>query len=397
MLLAIVMVAALLPTVALAEGEPHHTCGQNCDHHANDPHTDGSVTWKAWNGTDAITYTNGVAYVYLSADAERTSTLEIPTGKTLYLCLNGHQLKNTTANKRVIDITGGTLNLTDCGSTGTITGGSFTMMGTDMTGSGVRVKDDGTFHMYGGTITGNSSVGSGAVAVGYSGSGVYSDGTFHMYGGTISNNQSQIGGGVFVRRGSFTMHDGTISHNAATSFWGGGGVYCQPDTTTFTMHGGSITGNTAVSDGGGGGVSGDFIMTGGSITGNTASEDGGGVRGTVTMTGGRIAGNTASNGSSVSGSLKLSGSPEISGDVYLGSSGKITITGTLALPEGYQTIQVYSSNDEQHVPITVGASDYGVITNGEQSIFVSKNAEETRIHMSSCTLPTRTSLPTRWL
>ena len=363
-LLAIVMVATLLPTAAFAEGAHTNHCVCNGKAVETGEHTSCvSPNWTEWDGKGAITYdqeNNTTAYVYLSADAERTSTLEIPTGKTLNLCLNGHTLENTADNTRVINIDGGTLNLTDCGSTGTITGGSFTserMSDVDMTGSGVRVKGAGTFHMYGGTITGNSSIGCGAVAVGYrSISGVSTTGAFHMYGGTISNNQSKSGGGIFVREGTFTMHDGTISGNTANV--NGGGVYVQY-TDTFTMDGGTISGNTANGNGGGVYVS----------------------NGKFTMKGGRIAGNTASKGSSVSGSLKISASPEISGDVYLGSSGKITITGALDLPEGYKTIQVYSSKDEQHVPITVGASEYGVITDGEQSIFVPKDTENTKIHV----------------
>ena len=164
----------------------------------------------------------------------------IPTGKTLNLCLNGKELKNTANNQRVIDVQGGTLNLTDCGSTGTITGGKFNSGNySDVTGIGVRVKDNGTFNMYGGTISGNKNAealghSAGAVSVGYEfyGSEI-SIGTFNMYGGTISGNASHACGGVYVNRGSFTMYGGTISNNTVRY---GGGVLFSYDKTELICY-----------------------------------------------------------------------------------------------------------------------------------------------------------------
>ena len=42
------------------------TTGTTCTH-AGEKHTS-NVTWTAWNGTGNITYTNNVAYIYLSDD-----------------------------------------------------------------------------------------------------------------------------------------------------------------------------------------------------------------------------------------------------------------------------------------------------------------------------------------
>mgnify|MGYP007111702685 CR=1 FL=1 len=84
--------------------------------------------------------------MYLANDITINAAITV-TGE-LTLCLNGHTLKNTASNKRVIHINGGTLNLTDCGSTGTITGGSLT--GSYDYGGGVY--NYGTFAMYGGII-----------------------------------------------------------------------------------------------------------------------------------------------------------------------------------------------------------------------------------------------------
>jgi hypothetical protein len=68
--------------------------------------------------------------------------------------------------------------------------------------------------------------------------------------------------------GTFTMSGGTISGNtAASSYYGGGGVYAS----TFNMSGGSISGNTA--SGGGGGVYAErFTKSGGVIYGSNADE-----------------------------------------------------------------------------------------------------------------------------
>ncbi len=114
-----------------------------------------------------------------------------------------------------------------------------------MSGGGVYVSNNGTFHMYAGTISGNS-------AVGGNGGGVYVDagGVFTLSGGTITNNtvtnnsDFNGGAGVYLYKATFTMTDGTITDNTASgTLSSGGGVYAN--TSTFTMTGGSITGNAA--------------------------------------------------------------------------------------------------------------------------------------------------------
>jgi hypothetical protein len=97
----------------------------------------------------------------------------------------------------------------------------------------------GAFVMHSGTITGNTTSGSGAgVWVAY--------GTFDMYGGTITGNTAgTYGGGVRVEYGgTFTVHGGTISNNTANGS-GGGGVY---NAATFRFVAGTIYGNEAAVD-----------------------------------------------------------------------------------------------------------------------------------------------------
>ena len=257
--LALVMIAVMLPTTAFAaNSHTHCICGKT---HKNVGKHDAEVstTFTAvtdWNGLQNAA-TNG-GCVYLANDITINAAITV-TGD-LTLCLNGHTLKNTAANTRVIYIDrGGTLNLTDCGSTGTITGGSLT--GSYDYGGGVY--NYGTFAMHGGIISGNTA--------NYGGGGVSNEGTFAMYGGIISGNTANYGGGVYNNNTTSTMYGGVISENTANH---GGGVYC----------------NYA------------FTMTGGSIIHNTANK-------------------SPSGGIYVNQSITLSGSPVISGNIYDGHKG----------------------------------------------------------------------------
>jgi hypothetical protein len=91
------------------------------------------------------------------------------------------------------------------------------------------------FTIEGGTISGNTGLGGGGVAVCGSAGGTS---TFTMNGGTISNNEtSGRGGGVDVWASLgfvyFTMCGGTISGNTASGSGGGVSVYTDPGTATF--------------------------------------------------------------------------------------------------------------------------------------------------------------------
>ena len=263
----------------------HPICGAN--HKDVGDHTSDNCstpTWTAWNGKSEITYTNNVAYIYLSDDVtlEDAKPLTVSTNQTLYLCLNGHSIKmKYNGGYRVINVESGNLILCDCKGGGTITQDT----GNKYKDRGVYVQKKygettpGTFTMYGGSITGNAG-----------GVKIDSDCTFTMCSGNITANavDSDRGGGVNVyNNGTFTMYNGEISHNSA---YFGGGVY---NGGKFTMSGGSITNNTAKGDGGGVNNDSKFIMSGGKITSNTATGDGGGVYGGLTMSGGSITNNTA--------------------------------------------------------------------------------------------------------
>ena len=291
------------------------------------------------------------------------------------ICLNGQTLESSAKDQPVFLVEAdSTLTLTDCkGNMGKVKHTS------DGSGSGVKVESGGTFNMYGGTITGNTTT--------QRGGGVCVTGTnskFNMYGGTITDNTAtKGGGGVYVSGGTFTMNgnasvtsnratdrdngtgggvyvvDGTftmndnasITGNTATSTDGGVGVYTTSTTATFTMNGGTLSGNTAT-NGGGVGVYGTgsafatngsaFIMNGGAISGNTATNNGGGVyvskSGTFEMhNSASVTGNTASdntadqgNGGGVyvySGTFEMNDTASVSGNTATNSKSENTTYG----------------------------------------------------------------------
>ena len=254
-------------TLTLVGHDNHPICGKTCTH--GNKH-DVITNWRSISteaGLNAVIM--GGCY-YLTQDVEITSTWEPANGVTL--CLNGHSITLVGRDhSSVIKVESGTFTLCDCsGDSGKITNGYKDGGSQKYPGRGVSVSKNGTFTMYGGSITGNTE---GGVFVG-------SNRTFTMNGGSITGNTvTGSGGGVYVASGAeFTMNGGEISGNTSSSY--GGGVYVY-NGAEFTMTGGSITDNVAgasnenKSYGGGVYSTGTFTMTGGSITGNKAKYGGG--------------------------------------------------------------------------------------------------------------------------
>ncbi len=308
--------------VNLYNGQPHRhpICGEVCGHTGG---THADADWTAWDGVSDIVYdANNTAYVYLTGDAERDTTLTVEKGYTLYLCLNGYSL-TMKAEGEVISVTG-SFTLTDCrGGDDTKPYGKIThAAGVD--GRGVRIKsaadaslsETAVFTMYGGEISGNKVSDSGSIN--YGGGVRVSDpySTFTMLGGIITNNEATNGGGggVYIGGGRFEMSgSAVITRNKTASSLGGGGVFMNGSDTVYALNEFIMSGNAVISEntatnGNGGGVymnsAPEVTMNGGSITGNTAANNGGGVyafSGTFTMNDGTIAGNkaTAKNGGGV--------------------------------------------------------------------------------------------------
>ena len=201
---------------------------------------------------------------YLTTDLDLEDAYIATATGTVNLCLNGHSIQTTA--KRTIYVsneqTTATLNLCDCkGTSGTY--GEITHT-SGSSGTGVEIRTENKFNMYGGRITGNNR------------SGVdTSGGYFTMYGGeisgnSISNSDAQGGGGVTIGGQSFTMYGGSISNNSA-DYGGGVGWYSYGK---FYMYGGEITDNTATTAGGGVYTRNDRVYVKGAvkITGNSTTD-----------------------------------------------------------------------------------------------------------------------------
>ena len=196
-----------------ATAHKHCLCGNLGD--IGDHTCSGLQTWTAWTGTE----TDG--YYYLTGDVNLTKTLVIGKGKTLNLCLNGHDILGGKDVTRIFNIYG-TLNLCD------------------------HKNADGSFNgdvisNYEGTNTSAGRV----FYVQYSASNGY--GTFNMYGGNLKSNSTTKNAGIGGICYIMNLYGGTISGGTATS--NGGNLRLEADNAVFTMYGGVISGGTAGTQG----------------------------------------------------------------------------------------------------------------------------------------------------
>ena len=268
MLLAIVMVVTLLPTVAFAEGTSDQAQWGVAQG------TSVPATWED-SGTlaEALTYakrlTDGTAYIQLLNSVKTESYVDIETGMSAVLDLNGHDIDRGLTgmqNSGFVIYTKGNLTLCDTSAEGQgkITGG---YANSSTFGSGVYVYNGGSFTMLSGNITGNTAYQNG-------GSGVRVDNgaTFTMYGGNIYGNTCTYTGGTVNVCGTMYLYGGNIYDNSACYATG---IYVMEDGR-LEMSGGTVgssdpaKGNVATNEGGTCGVStnGVFTMTGGSIINN---------------------------------------------------------------------------------------------------------------------------------
>ncbi len=355
------IVGAVSVTAWAAEPEHKHcVCGGTLSLNG---HTHSADT--QWVGVSDLSQITHSGNYFLTNNVEYDKTYCPVDG--VVLCLNGknitcsagassNEISTVTINKGI------TFTVTDCQTdagkithksgkigSGVLNNGTFNMYGgkisgntTNDSGAGVSNNENGKFNLYGGTIGGTAD---GEKNSAYNGGGVYNyKGTFIMNGGSISGNESTIaGGGVYNNAGKFTMENGAISKNKITgtaSYAGyGGGVYNSylldssvpyPRTLidgVFTMNGGTILGNSAAHYGGGVCNVSKFTMNGGTISGNAVTStgntsQGGGVCNLnsdayFTMTGGTIGGSGASDANSAKygGGVLSSGSFEINGNI----------------------------------------------------------------------------------
>lgn len=199
----------------------------------------GDMGWLPWSDTTKLPSAAGNYYlendINLAADVGLSADVNI--------CLNG---KTVTAKsgKRVASINNGyTLCITDCCETcGTITGAS------NSYGGAFNVLRGGTMKIYNGKFTGNNGTTEGGEVYIQSPNDSVKGGKLYMYGGEISGNTSLRGGAVCLAGASssleqnlFAMYGGKINGNSATY---GGAIYSYANAQV-EIYGGQITENTA--------------------------------------------------------------------------------------------------------------------------------------------------------
>lgn len=249
------------------------------------------------------------------SDAELTLTDSVIDGK--------HEEGTTYSGYLVFITDGGTLNIEE--NTQLINNNA----------TAVYVNTRSFLNMNGGAIKNNT-----ITDQNFGGGGIYTCGTTVINGGEISENSSFIwGGGILAERGTLTMNGGEIKNNSAAN---GAGVTVNGGAQAV-LDGASITGNTAEDYGAGVYIQGFanydnidtvFEMKSGVISGNILENyTGAGIFGyyyngntIIRISGGSIKENVSDMGSAVAiygfqGSvayprLELSGSPEISGDIF---------------------------------------------------------------------------------
>lgn len=259
------------------------TLKPGAEHKPHDPDTCGheNAQWKPWVGGAM-----GSGHYYLVGDVLMTETVNVTEGE-ITVCLNGFDIirQGEGEYNRIFRVSGGTLNICDCKGGGHLTGGTATQ------GSAIFINGaDAHVNLYNGIISGNSSK---DTSVESFGTVCLIQGTFDMYGGEISNNTSVRGSAVTVYKDGavFTLHDGKIRNNTSTG---------NKDTDSGAIHqlggetyllGGEISGNSG-NFGGAIRVSRSVLVIDGvKITNNASRKDGGAIyalRTKLTMKSGKV-------------------------------------------------------------------------------------------------------------
>lgn len=229
---------AVLCVLALSLGmalvcAPAHALAAEGDHAG---HTD-------WTALKASTR-NITGNYYLEDDVSLSKVLQVSSGATATLCLNGHKLTGSgdgTSNGSVIK-NYGNLTICDCQSGNDVNKHYYTV--DESTGKYTFVTDGSTTENYivGGVITGGNTTSNGG--------GIYMSGStaeLVLQGGTISGNYTKYcGGGVHVEAGKFTMNGGAIKGNSALNNEEknpSDAVYVRYSNASFSMNGGEVAGS----------------------------------------------------------------------------------------------------------------------------------------------------------
>ena len=399
------------------------------------PYCGDPATWKPLPAATSRQALKG--HYYLAADQLGNTNYYMAYGGNLCLHLNGHAIKSSNAYA----IAGGAgleLNIMGSGSVegagsnaygtvfgqGTVRlfGGSYTatssngfvvttaaenanvyvLDGATITGnagatSAIAVTKAANCYLYGGTVSGGSSV-------------LYlTKGTVYLAGADIDASNSTKGVSlpangsatvyhsagtvsgasicnVDVRTGNYTLSGtGAITGGVTTEEFNSGNVLIS-GTGVFTMTGGEITDGSGVKGGNVHVYKSSFIMEGGTISGGEASTAGGNIyihQGSFTQSGGTVSGGEAPNGGSIynyTGTLSLDGgtvsggTADVGGNVYL-SAGTLTLNGGTvtkgtANKEGNANQWYYNGGGNIYVGDSAAAKAYiksGTVSDGTAS------------------------------
>ena len=197
-------------------------------------------------------------------NANGASAMQIPSGKTVTIDLNGFNLNRGLSKQgsagHVIQMKGSsTLAIRDTSENhaGKVTGGWAEH------GGGINLESSSTCTLESGNISGNHAK---------YGGGVWNVGTFTTTGGSISDNiASEEGGGIYGQ-GTTKLSGCVISGNSAKY---GGGIYFDKKPNEQSLTNVSVKDNTASTRGAGIFLqTGTVTLTNGDITGNTATDGG---------------------------------------------------------------------------------------------------------------------------
>jgi hypothetical protein len=227
-LLAILVSLSVLLCLGVVTASANETVAQHTGHD----------DWTEWKSGTKLPSESG-KYV-LKKDINLSETTEI-AGIEITICLNGKTVKHSGGAFYKIS-SGSVLTICDCtaqtDAEGNYTAGVFT----GATEGAFVIDGESTFHLCGGKISGNTSVGDSGIIVIQGGS------VMNMSGGEISDNQALegSGGAIYIfQEGTFHMSDGVISDNRAVLY--GGAVYVGDQ---FNMSGGILRGNHSEMEGG---------------------------------------------------------------------------------------------------------------------------------------------------
>lgn len=179
--------------------------------HCQDGKTDCGHTqesWAQWTQADSLPTDSG--NWFLATDVTLSATWLVE--KEIKLCLNGHKITTTKASARVITAApGAKLTITDCGTTGTITGGTGILIY-----RGTASKGGAQVQFYGGCLTGNTQDSTGGIIYLQSAQEGKAGAAFRMYGGEIKDN---AGTAIYAASGTTVrLEGGTITQNARGAY-----------------------------------------------------------------------------------------------------------------------------------------------------------------------------------